>query len=214
MELRCPECVSLEVEHDPQGASEARRCNNCGARFSRDSSLVTILDAETHRLNVTPQRLFAFNPILATIELCQVVGAITTASPHSDADELNALLDGAQAVGIISSERERARLYVYPLSVGEPEPLLAVDPGGGPTLLGFELKLRQGEGEDPVAFTVRFLEEAVSEANCLSGGRPADSDRLDRIAAFMSRRRPWNGDDVCEHVAEELRESGRRPLGE
>jgi hypothetical protein len=96
----------------------------------------------------------------------------------------------------------------------EPDPLLAVETGAGLTLLGFELGLRQHEGEDPIAFTTRFLEEAVQEANGTAGGRAADSERLDRIAAFVNRPGPWNGGDVCQYVAEELRESGRRILDE
>lgn len=95
MELRCPECASPEVEHDPKGGDEARRCANCGARFRRASAFVT-----------------------------------------------------------------------------------------------------------------------VQEANGLAAGRAADSERLDRIAAFMNRLGPWSGGDVCEYVAEELRASGRRLLDE
>jgi len=53
------------------------------------------------------------------------------------------------------------------------------------------------------------LAEAVEEANGLAGGRAADSERLDRIAAFMNRPGQWNGGDVCEVVARELQESGR-----
>jgi len=212
MELRCPECCSPEVESDPQGCAEERRCGNCGERFSRESALVTVLDAEARLPDVSLQRLFTFDPTLTVIELRDLDGAIVTASPHSDADELNALLNGAQSAGIISSERERARLYVYPLSVGEPEPLLAVDPGEGPTLLGSSLKLRLLESEDPISFTVRILEELTEEANGLAAGRAADSARLDRIAAYMNANRPWPGADVCEFVAAELDQSGRTLL--
>jgi hypothetical protein len=209
MELRCPQCCSPEVEPDPQGSDEGRRCANCGERFPRGTALVTVLNAEAHQPNAKPQPLFTFNPALAEVELGRLGGAIATASPHSDADELNALLDGAQAAGVISAKRERARLYAYPLSVGEPELLLAVDPGGGPTLLGYSTKLRQHEGEDPISFTVRVLEELTEEANGLAAGRAADSARLDRIAAYMNQPGQWNGGDVCEFVATELRESGR-----
>jgi len=209
MELRCPECASPEVEHDPKEGEEARRCANCGARFSRDSAFVTVLDAEANRGEATPQQLFAFNPQAAAIELRKGDGAITAINPHSDADELNVLIDGAQAAKAIEGKRPRARLDVYPLSIGDPSPLLAVDPGTGPTLLGFELKLRQGKGEDPVAFTVRFLEEAVQEANGLAAGLAADSERLDRIATYMNEQRSGNGGDVCEFVARELHDSGR-----
>lgn len=214
MELRCPECASPEIEPDPQGGDEARRCANCGARFPRDSAFVTVLEAEAYRGEVTPPQLFAFNPTLAEIELRKGDGAITAINPYSDADELHRLLDGAQAVEVVESARVRATIYVYPLSISEPDPLLAVETGAGPTLLGFELKLRQHEDEDPIAFTIRFLEEAVAEANGLAAGRAADSERLDRIAAFMNRPGQWNGGDVCEFLANELDESGRRLLDE
>jgi hypothetical protein len=209
MELRCPQCCSPEVEPDPQGSDEERRCANCGERFPRDAALVTVLDAEAHQLDAGLQQLFTCNPTLAAVELGRLGGAIATASPHSDADELNALLEGAQAAGVISAERERARLYAHSLSVGDPEPLLAVDPGAGPTLLGCPVKLRQHEGEDPISFTVRVLEQLTGEANGLAAGRAADRARLDRIAAYMNANRPWPGADVCEFVATELRESGR-----
>jgi hypothetical protein len=190
MELRCPDCCSPEVEPDPQGEDEARRCGNCGARFPRDAAFVTVLEAEAYRGEATPPRLFTFNPQVAAIELHKGDGAITTVNPYSDADELHRLLDGAQAARIVESARARATIYVYPLSIGEPDPLLAVETGAGLTLLGFELKLRQYEDEDPITFTVRFLAEAVEEANGLAAGRAADSDRLDRIAAFMNRPGP------------------------
>jgi len=46
MELRCPECCSPEVDPDPRGAADARRCGNCGARFSREAAFVTVAEAE------------------------------------------------------------------------------------------------------------------------------------------------------------------------
>jgi hypothetical protein len=155
MELKCPDCRSPEVAPDPQGEGDMHRCANCGERFGPESALVTVLEAEAHRSEATPRPLFTFDPKLAAIELRRLVGAISVANPYSDADELHQLLDGAQVVGIVSASRARARIYVYPLSISKSAPILAVDPGVGPTLLGSELKLRQEEGEDPVSFTVR-----------------------------------------------------------
>jgi hypothetical protein len=157
MELRCPECVSPEVEHDPRGGDDARRCANCGAGFPRDSAFVSVLEAEAYRGKATPPSLFTFRPEVAAIELRKGDGAITTINPYSDADELHRLLDGAQAAKIVESARARATIYVYPMSITEPDPLLGVETGAGLTVLGFELKLRQDEGEDPIAFTIRFL---------------------------------------------------------
>ncbi len=167
---------------------------------------------EAYRGAEAPPKVFAFHSTLAEIELRRGDGAIAAINPHSDADELHRLLDGAQAARLIESARAHAAIYVYPLSIGRPDPRLAVDTGAGLTLLGFEPKLSQREEEDPISFTIRFLAEAAAQANGHAAGRAADSERLDRIAAFMNRPGPWNGGDVCEYVAEELRESGRRLL--
>jgi hypothetical protein len=54
----------------------------------------------------------------------------------------------------------------------------------------------------------------VQEANGLAAELGADSERLDPIATYMNEHRPWRGADVCEFVARELRENGRRLLDE
>lgn len=211
MELRCPDCCSPEVREDERSA-DALRCGNCGAHFQRDSAFVTVGDAERQPRDAVPRPLFTVNEKLAEIELRRGDGAITTISPYSDADELNHLLDGAQAAKIIGRERERAWISLHPLSIASPEPLLAVDSGVGPSLLGPELKLGQNDGEDPITYTLRVLAETVAEANGLAAELGADSARLDRIAAYMNRPGQWNGGDVCEFVATELDQSGRRLL--
>lgn len=210
MELRCPECVSPEVEPtELDQIADQHDCRNCGARFPRRQALVTVLDAETPRVDTSPPALFSFDPRRAEFMLRHKSGPLATINPHSDADELNGLLDGAQGIDIILAERERAVLYVYPLSLREPDPILAVDPGVGPTLLGHALKLRQGEEEDPISFTVRFLSEAVEEANALAAGRAADSTRLDRIAGRINVPGEVQGADFLEFVIGELLASGR-----
>jgi hypothetical protein len=95
-------------------------------------------------------------------------GALWPVNAYSDADELSTLLEAALGSGIVARRRARAHIYVYPLSISEPEPLVAVDPGAGPTLLGGALKLRHREDEDPIAFTLRLLAETVAEANALA----------------------------------------------
>jgi hypothetical protein len=70
-----------------------------------------------------------------------------------------------------------AALYIYPMSIAEPDPLLAVDCGVGPTLLGHELRLRERAGESPLEFTLRLLEEITAEANCLLQRRAAAARR-------------------------------------
>jgi hypothetical protein len=172
---------------------------------------VTVADAR----GATEPPRFSLAAERAAAELEGVGGAIAPVNPYSDADELNGLLDDALATGVIAvtmagpDESPSARLYVYPMSLSDPEPTLAVDPGGGPTLLGPPLLLREEEGEDPASYTVRLLAEAVEEANRLAAQGSAEAACLDRIAAFLNRPGPWNGADVCEFVAEELRRSGR-----
>jgi len=212
MQLRCPRCLSPEVGPRADASDEALCCGYCGECFKRDQALVTIADVESDSAVVVPEDPFELDAGRARAELCDPDGAIRVVNPYSDADELHRLLDDAQEKKIIRSRWERAAILVYPLSIAEPDPILAVNVGGGATLLGFEQKLRGHEDEEPVAFTIRVLEELVMEANGLVVGRAADGARLDRIAAFMNRPGQWNGGDVCEFVANEIVASGRRLL--
>lgn len=211
MQLLCPGCCSEEVGPHPEPVVAGLRCGNCGAAFGREEAHVTVAEAESRLPGPVPEDLFVLDVGRARAELRDPGGAIRAVDPYSDADELHRLLDDAQEREIIRARHPRATIAVYPMSVAEPDPVLAVHPGGGgPTLLGFEQKLRRHEDEDPVDFTVRVLEEMVEEANGLGAGRAADSERLDRIAAFLNRPGQWNGGDVCEFVATEIVASGRR----
>lgn len=211
MQLLCPDCHSEEVGRHPDPETTALRCANCGAGFDRDEALVTVEEAEAAIPPPVLHRLFAFDRAAGERALRDPGAALVPPGTSADADELHSFLDAAQAVGAIVTERSDAGISVYPLSLSEPDPLLAVSPGGGgPTVLGDELRLRPGDAEDPVAFTLRLLEGIVAEANGLAAGRAADSVRLDRIAAFLNRPGRWNGGDVCEFLAEEIVASGRR----
>ena len=125
--------------------------------------------------------LFRFDRAKASASIEDPDGALWPVNAFSDADELNALMEAALESGPIATARPRTHIYVYPLSVCEPEPLLAVDPGAGPTLLGCSLKLREREGESPVEFTLRLLEEMVAAADalaaCSEADRPVDAGR-------------------------------------
>jgi hypothetical protein len=155
------------------------------------------------------QHPFRLDRDRAAVELSDPEGDLWPVNPYSDADELNLLLEAAQSAGVLTALAPAAALYVYPMSLTEPEPLLAVNPGRPPLLLGQALRLGEREGEDPIAFTLRLLEGIAAEAKALLLEAGADGARLDRIAAFMNRPGQWNGDSVCEMVATELRESGR-----
>lgn len=205
MEFRCPECVSPEVEP----FEYEQRCANCGARFPRRQALVTVLDAETPRLEISPPPLFTFDPSLAEHQLRHERGSMATIDAYSDAEELQTLLDAAEASDVIVANRDGAGLFVYPMSISEPDPILAVYVGVGPTVLGHSLRRDQEDGEDPDAFTVRFLSDAVDEANALAAGRAADGVRLDRIAGYINVPGEVQGADFLEFVERELRASGR-----
>lgn len=112
--------------------------------------------------------LFHFDRARALAAITDPDGALWPVNAYSDADELDALAAAAIDTGIVARAHPRVRLYVYPLSLSEPEPLLAVDPGCGPTLLGCSLKLAEREGEDPVSFTLRLLDDLVATANGLA----------------------------------------------
>jgi hypothetical protein len=112
--------------------------------------------------------LFRFDRAAALKEITDPEGALWPVNAFSDADELNALADDALTSGVIVRRRRGAHFAIYPMSLSEPDPVLAVNLGAGPALLGYSLKLREREGESPVEFTVRLLEEMTAEANALA----------------------------------------------
>jgi hypothetical protein len=111
---------------------------------------------------------FQFDLARARRAISDPDGAIWAINSFSDADELNGLFEVAVECRLIASPGG-ARIHVYPLSISDPEPILALDTGSGPSLLGHSLRLREREGENPVEFTLRLLEEVVAEANQLLG---------------------------------------------
>ena len=115
-------------------------------------------------------RLFQFHLEPARRCISDPDGAIWPVNSYSDADELNSLFEIAMETEIIRS-RQGAQIHIHPLSISEPEPVLAIDTRFGPSLLGDGLRLREREDEDPVQFTLRLLEEVTAEANALAGRR-------------------------------------------
>ncbi len=155
--------------------------------------------------------VFRFDRERAVADLSGSEDALWPVNVYSDADELNDLLEAAQNAGLITARRQ-SRLFVFPLSIREPDPLLAIAPVGGPSLLGHELVLEDRDREDPIRFTLRLLEDVVDRGNAVLLDTAADSASLDRIAAYMNRPGPWDGGGVCEFVAKELRAGGREVL--
>lgn len=168
MQLRCPKCCSEEAALVDRGTR--LECGNCAAVFVREEALVAVADAEAELPPAAPSaELFRLDRERAAEELRGPEGAISVVNPYSDADELNALADDALTAQIVTREDADAHFAIYPMSLSEPDPIVSVNPGTGPALLGHSIKLRQHEGEDPVSFTLRLLGDMVAEANRLAG---------------------------------------------
>lgn len=126
-------------------------------------------------------------------------GPLWSVNAYTDTDELDSLVQAAIDSGAIARSDTRARPYVYPLSLSEPDPVLVYDPGHGRAYLGHSLKLREREGEGPVEFTLRLLEDVAAEANALASDRPPSPNAGETAsAAGMSLRCP---DCVSEDAA-------------
>jgi hypothetical protein len=110
---------------------------------------------------------FTFNREMALADINDPNGFLWPINAYSDADELNALLEEAVRAGAIACRKPKAALYAYPLPISAPDPVLVVDRGEGPMLLGHTLGIREREGEDPIEFTLRLLQEATAEANAV-----------------------------------------------
>lgn len=118
-----------------------------------------------------------------------------------DADTLHAILIAASepddgSPPVIHRSREFASLAVYPLSMAEPDPTLAVNPGvGGPTLLGHGCPPIREPDLSPVDATVSWLRECVNQANALISNneehrveRPVLNHVYDGVGVRLSNR--------------------------
>jgi len=119
------------------------------------------------------QQPFTFDRASAERSLAEPDGALWPVNAYSDADELDSLVQAALDSGAIARANRRARLYIYPLSLCEPDPVLVYDPGHGRAYLGHALKLRDREDESPVEFTLRLLADVSAEAAGLAQDDPA-----------------------------------------
>lgn len=202
MELRCPDCCSPEVLPDPRKSPGARRCGNCNASFHRDSALVTVADAESGlpEEGPPPHPLFGLDWSAAAKALSDPEGVIKPITPFSEADELHGLFESALGVEIIICEFESAYISVYPMSIANPQPLPAVEIGGGVVLVGSAMNLEQDRGEDPIAYTLRIMAETLSRANELSASFGQAERRLDRIAEERNRGGRWDSVEFIEFV--------------
>ena len=95
------------------------------------------------------QQPFTFDRASAERSLADPDGALWPVNAYSDADELDSLVQAALDSGALARPNRRAHLYIYPLSLSEPDPVLVYDPGHGRAFLGHALKLLDREGESP-----------------------------------------------------------------
>lgn len=183
MELRCPDCASPEVALIGHGTRLG--CGNCGAELAREEAFVSVADAEAYaaeslerssKQEGTSAALFRFDACRAAGAINDADGAIWPVNSFADADELNSLFEAAVQSGVIRPRDPGALVHVYPHSLSDPAPILAVRLGSR-VWLGQPLKLGERDGESPLDFTLRLLEETVGEANDLL---EATGERTDR----------------------------------
>lgn len=149
---------------------------------------------------------FKFDRAAAERSIRDPDGALWPVNAYSDADELDSLLQAALDSGAIARAGRRARLYVYPLSLSEPDPVPVYDPGHGRAYLGHSLKPREREGEDPVAFTLRLLEDVAAEASALASDRPPSPPAAETASpASMSLRCPDCGSEDAAPIDRDRR---------
>jgi hypothetical protein len=86
-----------------------------------------------------------------------------------DADQMHAVVDGCLDLGIIEKPNPRASIAIYPLAISEPEPLLSVNPGEGPLLLGGSVPLDVGSDDmgDELAESIGVIRALIEAANAL-----------------------------------------------
>jgi hypothetical protein len=111
---------------------------DCDTRFHRDSALVTVADAESDlpEKGTTPHPLFCLDRDAAAKALSDPEGVIKPITPFSGADELHGLFESALGAEVIACEFESACIAIYPMSIANPQPLPAVEIGGGVVLIG------------------------------------------------------------------------------
>jgi len=168
---KCPECLSPDIDPDANSTCGWWRCANCGALFDYESALIELREAVDFRSAIETEPLFHLNSRLATIELRVAGGPLQPVSPYSDPGEMHRALDAALARGVIESRRDGAALHAYAIPGADFHTVLGVDPGVGAELIGPRLVMKQEPGEDPISYTVRWLDWIVESANALVGGQ-------------------------------------------
>lgn len=194
LEPRCPACVSPEINPDRESTDGQWRCENCGERFDYEAAFIQLGEAEDFRSAMETKPLFYFDRDRAEAEVRDADSSLRALNPFADAGELHCALDAATECGVIGARRANAALHAYEIPAPYTDPVLGVDPGTGAELVGPALAPPFAEEEEPVSFTVRWLEQIVASANDLlagqlhaASGRPAEAD-LDADGLQSHRR--------------------------
>ena len=112
-----------------------------------------------------------------------------------DADELHRIVDGCLDRDIIERDDTQTMIAVYPLAISDPEPLLSVNPGSGPVLLGGEAIHRVSEeaASTPEDRSVIALRALVDDANALYAESEAAKSRSGMPSPLEAEgRRRWD----------------------
>lgn len=127
-----------------------------------------------------------------------------------DADELHSFIDVAEDQGVIGRADSEASITIYPLALGHPEPLVAVETkwsivvGGG---VVFETGLNDEEG------TVKTVRRIVEAADMLYVTKTKDNFELDRLVAMLNEYadegEEWDHAEICNELVKGLLETGR-----
>ena len=127
-----------------------------------------------------------------------------------DADELHGFIDDALGQGVIGREDSMVGIAIYPLALGEPEPLVAVHTSRSIVVGGsvfFEIGPNDEEG------TVNTVRRIVEAADSLYASEAKDHHELDRLAAMLNEYadedREWDHAEICNELVKALRGTGR-----
>ncbi|MBS1895337.1 MAG: hypothetical protein JST59_28895 [Actinobacteria bacterium] len=100
---------------------------------SSDEAYVSVADAESRLPAPVPEELFEFAAERALADLKVPHGRLWAVGPTLTPTS-STVWPTRRRPSRSSGRGARAWIHVYPPSIGEPDPLLAVDPGGGPAV--------------------------------------------------------------------------------
>lgn len=171
VEPKCPGCNSPEINPDPQGADGEWHCGNCERRFDYEDAFIHLREAVDFLTQMETEPMFPVRPRTrdARAEPCRRPALCSQPLQRSGGAARRARSSDGQWGHRVPPQGAALRAYLFPGA--SPHPVLGVDPGVSAVVIGPRLALSQDPGEDPIAYTVRWLERAVGAANDLLAGR-------------------------------------------